>query len=129
MLMACVPCPGNAGPQATRILVAVTTHTRRSEPQRSDHSHFPSSASHVAIQRDCSHLLVVIDLPLKRSARWWLYHRYLLSINLVVVLWLIHMARELTIPRLPQTLAIKNNKSAPERNSGSAYYPRRAYVF
>ena len=128
MLMACISLPGGAWPYATLTLALLRTHTKPSEPQRTGHSHCPLSASHVAIQQDRARSTLLTGLLLKHSARWWLYHCYPLLIHLVVLLCLIHMAIELTAPHLPDTVAITNKKSAPERNSGSAYFPRRDYV-
>ena len=127
MLMTCVPLPKSAGPQTTLALLPFQPRTKRSRPQRSDHSHFPSFASHMAIQQNRARFIWVIDLPLKHSLGWWLYHCSPLSIDLVVLPCSIRMARELTAPRL-LTIAITNEKSAAEWISGSAYYPRRAYV-
>jgi hypothetical protein len=125
MLMACVPCPGDAGPQATLTLVPVQARTKYSEPQRSDHSHFPSSASHMAIQQDGARLTLLTGLFLKHSFEWWLYHCYPLSIDLVVLRCLIHTARELTAPHLPNHTDVKNKKAPRNGTPAAPNFPRR----
>jgi hypothetical protein len=125
MLMACIPIPGSAWHKATLALASLRAYTTPSERQRSGHSHGPSFASHVAIQRDRARLMWVIDLLLNPPAQWWLYACSPLSIGLVVLLCSINMSRELATPHLLDTIAITNKKSAPEGRSGSAYFPRR----